>query len=294
MKQLYISILLLTVSWAASAQENFSMGARSAGMGHATLCLADVWATHHNQAALGYLEDAGVSVYYENRWLSSSMSVQGATAAFPTGKWGAVGVVYSRFGDANYNQSKYGLTYGVRLAKGFSMGVGLNYHDTRLGEGYGNKGNFVAEIGLLGEIGKKIRIGFHAYNLSRAVLVQDSLNNDRLPMIFRLGVMYTFSEKVLVSVEAEKDLDLPAIIRMGVEYRPVDLLFIRVGFNTQPFAPSIGLGFHFKGFRLDVASTIHPVLGVSPQGSLTYNFALKKKKAPVTYTATPPIGPAEN
>ncbi|MFT5279496.1 MAG: hypothetical protein ACI9P8_001133, partial [Bacteroidia bacterium] len=96
MKQLFISILLLTVSWDASAQENFSLGARSAGMGHATLCLADVWASHHNQAALGYLEEAGVSVYYENRWLTSSMSVQGATAAFPTGKWGAVGVVYSR------------------------------------------------------------------------------------------------------------------------------------------------------------------------------------------------------
>jgi hypothetical protein len=294
MKHFYLTILVLISTALVHAQENFSMGARSAGMGHATLCLADVWASHHNQAALGYLEDAGVSVYYENRWFTSSMSVQGATAAFPTGKWGAVGFVYSRFGDANYNQSKYGLTYGVRLAKGFSMGVGLNYHDTRLGEGYGSKGNFVAEIGVLGQIGKKVRIGFHAYNLGRAVLVKDSLNNDRLPMIFRLGAMYTFSEKVLVSLEAEKDLNLPAIVRLGIEYRPIDLLFIRVGFNTQPFAPTIGLGFHFKGFTLDVASTIHPVLGVSPQGSLTYNFALKKKKNPVTHTATPPPGPAEN
>ncbi len=294
MKQLYISIILLTVSCTALAQENFSLGARSAGMGHATVCLDDVWATHHNQAALGLLDEAGVSAYYENRWLTSAMSVQGAAAAFPTGKWGAIGVVYSRFGNTNYNQSKYGLSYGVRLAKGFSMGVGLNYHDTRLGEGYGNKGNFVAEIGLLGQIGKKVRVGFHAYNLSRAVLVQDSLNNDRLPMIFRLGGMYTFSEKVLLSVEAEKDLDLPLIVRLGVEYRPVDMLFIRVGFNTQPFAPSIGLGFHFKGFRLDVASTIHPVLGVSPQGSLTYNFALKKKKESFSISVAPPPGPSED
>ena len=294
MRQHYFFILLASISWTANAQENFSLGARSAGMGHATVCLDDVWATHHNQAALGFIQDAGISAYYENRWLTSQMSVQGAAAAFPTGKWGAVGIVYSRFGNSNYNQSKYGLTYGVRLAKGFSMGVGLNYHDTRLGEGYGNKGNFVAEIGLLGQIGKNVRIGFHAYNLGRAVLVQDTMNNDRLPMIFRLGTMYSFSEKVLISLEAEKDLDQPAIVRMGVEYRPVDLLFIRVGFNTQPFAPSIGLGFHFKGFRLDVASTIHPVLGVSPQGSLTYNFSLNKKKNEMTITATPPPGPSED
>lgn len=294
MRQFYVSLVLILLAFSSNAQENFALGARSAGMGHATLCLDDVWANHHNQAALGFLEEAGVSAYYENRWLVSAMSVQGATAAFPTGKWGAVGVVYSRFGNSNYNQSKYGLTYGVRLAKGFSMGVGLNYHDTRIGEGYGNKGNFVAEIGLLGQIGKKVRIGFHAYNLSRAVLVQDSLNNDRLPMIFRLGAMYTFSDKVRISLEAQKDLDLPPIVRLGVEYRPIELLYIRAGFNTQPFAPSIGLGFHFKGFRLDVASTIHPVLGVAPQGSLTYNFSLKKKKPEMTITVTPPPGPSED
>lgn len=294
MKQLLLVLIAVASFLNASAQENFPMGARSAGMGHATLNVADVWATHHNQAALGLLDQAGVSVFYENRWLTEGMSTQGATFAIPTEKFGTIGVIYSRFGNSLYSQNKYGLSYGVKLAKGFYMGVGLNYHDTRLAEDYGNKGNFVAEIGIIGEITKKIRIGFHAYNLSRAVLVEDSLNNDRLPMVFRLGGMYTFSKKVQLSVEVEKDLELAPIVRMGVEYRPSKLIFIRVGFNTQPFALSIGLGFHVKGIRLDLASTIHPVLGVSPQASLTYDFSFRKKKTAQENTVTEPQGPKEN
>lgn len=294
MKQLVLVILGVGYFLNTCAQENFPMGARSAGMGHATLNVADVWATHHNQAALGLLDQAGVSVFYENRWLTEGMSTQGATFAIPTGKFGAIGAIYSRFGNSLYSQSKYGLSYGVRLAKGFYMGIGLNYHDTRLAEDYGNKGNFVAELGIMGQVSRKIRIGFHAYNLSRAILVKDSLNNDRLPMVFRLGGMYSFSEKAHLSIEVEKDLELAPIVKTGVEYRPSKLIFIRLGFNTQPFAPSIGLGFHVKGIRLDLASTIHPVLGVSPQASLTYDFSFSKKKQTIEITVTEPQGPTDN
>lgn len=293
MSRILLPFLLVICVLTAKAQENFPMGARSVGMGNATVALNDVWAVHHNQAALGMLEDAGVSVYYENRWLTAGFDNQGAAISIPTGRIGSVGVIYSRFGNSLYNQSKYGVSYGMRLAKGFYMGVGLNYHDTRLAENYGNKGNFVAEIGIMGEITKKIRVGFHAYNLTRAILVSDSILNDRLPMIFRLGGSYIFSEKVQVAVEVEKDLDLAPIVKLGAEYRPSKLIFIRVGFNTQPFTPSIGLGFHVKGIRLDLATTIHPILGVSPSASLTYNFSIRKKKPEITITVSDPEGPSE-
>lgn len=259
-----------------SQTSDFPIGARSAGMANASVCLTDLWAIHHNQAAMVGLEQAGVAAYYENRFLISNLNLQGATAVLPTPKAGVFGISYARFGNKFYNQSRYGFAYGKRLWKFLSVGLQLSYLNTTLAEGYGTRHNFIAEIGLLSQVTPKLRIGFHAFNLTRTRLAE--AYDERVPMNFRLGAQYDFSKKVKVAVEGEKDLELPPVFKMGVEYFPADVFAIRVGVGTAPFHADFGVGLRLKFLHFDIAGSVHPVLGFSPKASLSYRFNVFKKK----------------
>ncbi|MCF8278729.1 MAG: hypothetical protein K9J17_18525 [Flavobacteriales bacterium] len=277
MKRLLFATVLVVFSVAANAQtSDFPIGARSAGMANASVALTDIWAVHHNQAALVGLEQAGVAVYYENRFLLSEMNLQGATAVLPTQRLGVFGLSYSRFGNKLYNQSRYGLSYGKKLFKFLSVGLQLSYLNTTIAENYGSRHSFIAEIGLLSQVTSRLRIGFHAFNLTRTKLAD--AYDERVPMNFRLGAQYDFSQKVRIAVEAEKDLELPAVFKMGIEYYPAKIFAIRVGIGTQPFHADFGLGLNMKNLHFDIAGSIHPVLGFSPKASLAYRFNTFKKK----------------
>lgn len=277
MKASLLSFLLIVVTGSVFAQgSDFPLGARSAGMGNASVCLTDIWAVHHNQAALVGLEMAGASVYYENRFLLSDLNLQAATFAIPTSKLGTFAVSYSRFGNTLYNQSRYGLAYGKKLFPFLSIGLQLSYLNTHLAEGYGDRHSFVAEIGLLSQITPKLRAGFHAYNLTRTVLSEG--NDQRVPMNFRLGLQYDFSKKVRMAVEVEKDLELDPMLKVGIEYLPVEMFAIRIGMGTLPLHMDLGFGLRLKNFHFDIAGSVHPVLGFSPKASLAYQFNVLKKK----------------
>jgi hypothetical protein len=102
--------------------------------------------------------------------------------------------------------------------------------------------------------------------------------DERVPMNFRLGAQYDFSKKVRIAIEGEKDLELPAVFKAGVEYLPVEQFAIRVGVGTAPFHADFGLGLRLKFLHFDIAGSVHPVLGFSPKASLSYRFNVFKKK----------------
>lgn len=276
MKRILLLVFLASSFAGFSQTSDFPIGARSAGMANASVALTDLWAIHHNQAAMVGLEQAGVAAYYENRFLISNLNLQGATAVLPTPKAGVFGISYARFGNKLYNQSRYGFAYGKRLWKFLSVGLQLSYLNTTLAEGYGSRHSFIAEIGLLSQVTPKLRIGFHAFNLTRTRLAE--AYDERVPMNFRLGAQYDFSKKVKVAVEGEKDLELPPVFKLGVEYFPADVFAIRVGVGTAPFHADFGLGLRLKFLHFDIAGSVHPVLGFSPKASLSYRFNVFKKK----------------
>ncbi len=271
---LFVSIVVFSLC-SYGQTSDFPIGARSAGMANASVALTDIWAVHHNQAALVGLEQAGVAAYYENRFLLSNLNLQGATAVLPTPKAGVFGISYARFGNKLFNQSRYSLAYGKKLWSFLSVGIQLSYLNTHIEENYGDRHSFIAEIGLLSQVTPKLRVGFHAFNLTRTKLA-DAFD-ERVPMNFRLGAQYDFSEKVRVAVEAEKDLELPAVFKAGVEYYPAKVFAIRVGVGTQPFHADFGLGLRLKFLHFDIAGSVHPVLGFSPKASLAYRFNVFKK-----------------
>ncbi|MFT6997544.1 MAG: hypothetical protein ACJAQ4_001298, partial [Cryomorphaceae bacterium] len=198
----------------------------------------------------------------------------GFAAATPLGK-GAIGLNYSNFGYGVYNEGKLGLAYGMKLADSFSIGVQLNYHTTRIAaEDYGKVGALTAEVGVRMEVSERVTVAAHLFNPTRTTLIdngESAIPDEKIPTVIRLGAGYQISDEVLLAGEVEKDIDQNALFRGGIEYQPVDILYLRVGASSEPSLFSFGLGVRFESFQFDLASSYSSVLGYSPQVSLTYN-----------------------
>ncbi|HLP14443.1 MAG TPA: hypothetical protein VK177_21110 [Flavobacteriales bacterium] len=274
--QRYLLILVFFISASSGfcANDNFTIGARQLGMGGCGLTLRDVWGTQHNQANLAWINQYSAGIYYENKFGLKETSLKNISGAIPVGKIGAFGVCATQFGFTNYNQSKYGLGYGMRVAEGFSMGLQLNYNALRLGDIYGSKKAFTAEFGINAKLIEKLTFGAHIYNVSRTMLTKTPVN-EFIPTVVRLGLQYNFSEAVSALAETESTINYSTNVKIGIEYRMKNKFFMRAGINTKPFQAAFGIGYHYKLMYVDIAACYHQVLGFTPALSLHCNFGEK-------------------
>jgi len=270
-----VVFLLLSGAILKAANDNLPVGARSAGMAHASICVNDVWAVQHNQAALANLKNPEAGVFSQIVYPNSKVLMNAVAVASPF-KYGVISGTFTRLGFKNlYNESKYGLGYSRQFGKAISAGMQLNYLSTFIGDNnYGSRGTVAVEAGFIAEVVKNLRIGVHVYNPTRSKTAQ--YNNERVPTIIKMGLQYTFSDKVLTTVEVEKDIANKPILKVGAEYRIVKEVYLRGGLSNNPSLNAAGFGIELKKFNLDFAAAFHPQMGVSPQIGLRYRFEKKQ------------------
>jgi hypothetical protein len=264
----YSLIFLITIT--SFGQGYYPMGGRSQSLANASNTLEDVWAYHHNPAALTGLKKMEAGISYENRFLLKEMQSQGFVFAIPI-KRGVISAGGQRFGFRNFLSYKAGIGYSMKLSELLSAGVQLNYAGVRLPENYGSKNTVTAEVGLLAKITEKWKLGFSLFNLGRNKL--SDYQEDRFTTLMRLGSSYSISSKVLIIAEAEKNVDYALRGKFGIEYIVLNNFFLRGGFASAPIEGSFGFGYRFKDMlKLDLGSSYHQILGWSPHFSLSYQF----------------------
>ena len=271
MQNIFLLILLqFAISFSLhGASSNLPFGGRAAGMGNAAVAVYDFWGLSHNQAGIAQTISPTAGFYFENRYMAREMSFGALGFAMPAAG-GVIGISMGYFGFSQYNESKFGVTYARSFGPHFSAAVQLNYLYTYIGDGYGTSDNIAAELGVIYHVFPGFRIGAHIFNPTRTRV---SVNTtERLPTIFRLGLAYHFSERVLVSLETEKDLEMPPVVKAGIEYGITEQIFVRAGLGTQPATNAFGLGVYLGALKLDIAASFHHVLGYSPQASIRYEF----------------------
>ena len=249
--------------------EHLPAGARFAGMGYTGLTVADLWSIRLNPAGLAGLEKPMAGVFYQSHWLSPDLAQQGLAVAVPLGK-GTFGLSGDRFGYALYNETKVSAAYAMRFGEGLRAGVQVDYLGIRLGENYGSASAFAVEVGMQARLTDALWIGAHVYNPNRVKI--GGPYEERIPTLLRVGFGYTFSKKLLMTLEAEKDIDLPERMRMGIEYHPNDVLYLRTGLTTGPTQGHFGAGFRLKLVDIDLAVAVRSQLGTTPIIGLNYRF----------------------
>ena len=253
-----------------SGNDNYPLGARSVGLATASVALTDIWAGVNNQAALGYLEKPVAAWYYENRLNVKELALHAGAFAIPV-KSTVLGVNTRYFGYSKYNEFKFGLAVAKRLGDKFAMGVQMNYFQTYFADDYGNVGALCGEIGLMYEPVEHLKVGAHLFNVTQTK--QKASLDGRLPTIMRFGASYAINEKAIISIETEKDLRMEAVFKAGLEYSPIDNLFLRCGMsNANINQYAFGVGYVWKQFAIDIAFSHHKFFGYSPHVSLIANL----------------------
>lgn len=272
-KTLFSCLFLLFVTTIHAGNYTSNFGSRSHALANTNTTLIDVWSVNNNQAAMGFINELSAGIYYENRFLLNNTSLKAGAFAIPL-KNGSIGASVSSYGYSLYSENQAGIAYGQRFGDKLAAGVKLNYINISLGENYGQRSLITGSIGLLAKVNDELTIGAHVFNPNQTKLAD--YNNERLPAVFKLGLKYDFSEKVFVTLETEKDINFSPVLKAGVEYQPVDKFYIRGGVATNPTLSAFGFGLILKNFRLDVSSSFHQTLGMTPTFSLIYKKAKSK------------------
>lgn len=246
---------------------NDAIGSRSVAMGGVSTTLSDLWSANNNQAGLGFIEEMIGGIYYENRFLLKETAYNAGAFVLPT-KVGALGLSVASFGYSAYSETKAGLSYGQRFGDKFSIGIQLNYLNTRLSQEYGSNNAITGAIGLIAKLSDELTMGVHVYNPTKTKLAD--YDNERISTVMKLGLDYRFSEKVIFIIETEKAIAYKALAKLGIEYQVLDVLYLRGGISTNPTLASFGFGLKLKGFKVELSSSFHQTLGITPSVSIVY------------------------
>jgi len=265
--KIFYALLVIGLPLALAAQNGTPppAGARGAAMGGTGLTFVDINSAFRNQAGLAYLQNFGGIVLGERRFMDSPVHTFSAAAAYPS-DFGTFGLTLNYFGIDAFNEQKIGLAYARKLFDNLAIGVQFDYLTTQIQE-YGSAGAITFEAGLHSKISQVLALAVHVYSPARIEWTE----GEHLPSIFAIGLAYQPSNQVVVTAEAEKDIDFDTRFRAGVEYLAVEKVWIRAGVATNPVNVSFGLGYAISDqLRMDVSSVYHQYLGVTPGFAVIY------------------------
>jgi hypothetical protein len=246
------------------------MGARVQGLGFASAALTDEWCVFNNIGGLAKVNQITTACTYEARPGIAAFNAMAAVAALPV-SFGVTGVGIFRFGDDLYNEqlvtAGFSNTFGLA-----SLGIRVNYIQYHA-EGFGNKGVLSVGFGGIATLSPVFAIGAYITNINQPTLSED---DERLPTILTAGIAFTPSDKLLITAELEKDLEYTLVWKAGLEYAFYKKFSFRTGFNLEPNAAFIGLGFKPEKFRLDYAFMQNSEQGSRHQATVAYRLKAKR------------------
>ena len=260
------SLLSLTLSLQAQVFMRPFDNAAAMGLGGATVALPNLSAGIANEGQLGLGEKPGVFAgsaipYAISGWQSAHF--QGMVGV---GTSGGIGLGVFHAATDLYAEQRFQLSYGRRLAEKLYLGGSVDVLHNNAQE-YGANTAATFSLGVLAKALPQVWIAAKIQNP-----LQQKIGDDLVPTVLRLGTTWKPSELFFLALETEKDLERPAQVKMGVEYKPSPLLAIRAGTRTGKVARmAFGIGLRLKnGVSLDVGSEWHPTLGITPAAMISW------------------------
>ncbi|MDQ4139291.1 MAG: hypothetical protein M3142_02085 [Bacteroidota bacterium] len=266
--RLLFCIFLLIALKGSAAHEPFPIGARAAGLAGAAVTLSDVWSIRNNVAGIASLKKPELGIFAENRFNVAAFTTVGLQVIYPTQKFGVLGIDLSRFGDQWYNEQRLGIGFGHRLGT-VNIGIKADILQTHIEE-LGSKRAVAISLGGQSEVISHLVFAASIFNINQAKLAE--YTDERLPTVMRAGLSYQPIPSVLLVTEAEKHLDYPVNVKVGLEYKLLDKLNLRAGIATATEQFSFGTGFQAKQLQFDYAFGRQTTLGNLHQLAISYKW----------------------
>lgn len=276
MKKILLTVILyLSLSNAFAYDILQPVGGRAAAMGGTSVASRGLWALQNNPAGMANLDRFSFGLYYENHWMLKETAFKSAALAVPV-KFGCLGVSFNQFGSSKYSENKFGLAYAKDFGPYLQIGLQLDYLMLSIGNDYDKQSAVTFELGIQSQVTEKLRLGTYIFNPVHIAL-QQSINQEKLPIVFRFGAAYQFTKDFVGQCEIEKNTDYEGVsLRGGLEYEALKDFYLRAGVQTNPGLLSFGLGYEIRFARIDVAAQLHEILGNTIQVGMVFSIGKQK------------------
>lgn len=243
-------------------------GARAIALGGAYTGFADDgWSAFYNPAGLSQVGFPEAAVFYSPQpFAMPELRYLAFVLAYPTSV-GTFGVSGRRFGFELYRETSFGLSYAAEVG-GLFVGANVNYHSVTIAR-YGNGGTFGMDVGMLVPVFQTLRWGVAATNINAPHIGTDG---EKLPQVFTTGISYRPIPSLSFGLDYEKEIGFAGTPKFGCEYWVIDEVALRAGFVDEPTLYTMGMGVRYSFFQVDYGVTIHRVLGLTHQMSVTLRW----------------------
>jgi hypothetical protein len=216
--------------------------------------LATVWDLPGGMGKVG-LGFESMSVSYQDRTLSGETALS-LSHAFNLRE--------DRISSLNMG---YTLKY---LAVDYGQSAGVT-GDGSDGMDLGSASAFGVDVGFQATLSKRHWVGVVAHNVNRPLIGSGSVGFE-LPRDIQAGFSYAPTREVITSFMLVASPGLLTELHAGLEYAMNPNFSLRAGIQSQPNRFGTGFSFKVRGIALDYAMLTHPVLPVTHQFSLAYDF----------------------
>jgi hypothetical protein len=261
--------LVVMWSWEKSEGQTTVVGARSVSLAGISAGLEDALAVFNNPAGIASYKHYSVATTVEQRYLLKETGQYGIVATIPV-KNGCIGVSSLFSGYRSFIDQKFSLGYGRLFGKHFLTGLSLVYVFQKAGDESRPIHQVSYEIGTIALLSEKLNLAFTAFNPFQIYFKSEDYAT--LPSIFRLGLSYKYNPEFIIHTELEKDLDFPALLKIGMEYTIRNIFALRGGISGFPVSYSFGTAIRHERLMIELASAYHQYLGFTPHITLQFDF----------------------
>ena len=244
-KIFFLFLLFFGISIFTKAQ-NFESDAATMGVGNTGLNTTNVFSVFNNQAGLAFLNKTGLGITYHNSYFIKELGTSSFAFVQPT-KYGNFGLGVNYYGFKMYNYFQTGVAYAYQFNSKFAVGMKMNYLSLQQEAYYGNAFTIAGEIGIIAKPIQNLSIAAHVFNPTFSRLNGELV----VPTFESVGLSYRFSDKLIVNLEQKSDFEFN-MIRIGIDYQPIDLLTLRCGVESGSSAFG-GLGINIGVWQLNLA-----------------------------------------
>lgn len=239
-------------------------------MGNANTTLTDEWSVLNNVGGISAIGSGSVFFGYQRYFDIEGFDRVGAGIIQPM-KFGNIGFSALRFGDNLLSEQVFSAAFGNKI--GFvRLGIRGSYYQMRIDE-FGTASAFMLDVGGIVEMIPNLTFGAYISNITAA-----RLNNEeksRLPVLMKIGISYKPTTSITLNLDIHKEVVHDPILKIGMEYRFIEKLYMRTGINANPFKAFFGVGFEWDRFSLDYTIVSHEFLGLSHQASVVFRYQKK-------------------
>jgi len=218
-----------------------------------------------NPANLESLKKFNIGFYSERKFNLMEMSNHIMVSGFSFGEI-KMGLIVRQAGTSKFNQHAFGFCLSKKIGENTSMAIQSSFLQNNISK-YLNQKYIAAEVGLVTNLSRVIKMGFTAENYM-SFNKQTSLDHSYLINI-STGVFYEISKQFSLNINCYKKSNLSAFFSGNMKYQIHKKIALNLGFFSNTNSTNIDISYSGKKINFVLITTFHPILGITSGTSIS-------------------------